>query len=169
MVVGDDDVQAEGPALLHFANRTNAAVDRHDHRRTIVPEPCQGLGVQTVAFLKPIGDVPGGHETRLLKPLEQQYGGGHTIGIVVAIDHHPLSQLMGLPQALHRAVHVQQVEGIRGCCVTAAKEGLRLSRVLHAPVRQQAAVQGRESRHGEIREELAISPALGRPHTLSAG
>ncbi|MBM2851285.1 MAG: hypothetical protein HW418_4227, partial [Anaerolineales bacterium] len=101
MVVGDDQVEAEGAGRVRFFQRTDAAVHGDDHAHTFAFKSVQSVVVETVALVFAVGDVSLDGRAQNGEDLDEEGGRGDAVGVVVAVDGDALPGAHGALEALH--------------------------------------------------------------------
>ena len=140
-MVGNDQVQADGAGVGRFDGRADAAVNADDQIDPLAAQRRQRVEVQAVALIHPVGDVR--HDQAALvghrpQRLGQQNGGGHAVGVEVAIDGDGLAGAQGADDAIRGAVHVGQLKRVAREQVVVGQKRLRLGRLGQAAVVENA-------------------------------
>ena len=134
VVVGDDDVDPQVVGVGDLIRGADTAVHGDDDADALVGQLGQCLFVQAVSFL-PVGDVGDDLAAERAQRLDQEYRGGHPVGVEIAIHRDRLSRPQRLSQPGDGAVHSFEPEGIDRV-VLGAEEGSHVSRVCYAAIVQ---------------------------------
>ena len=86
MVVGDDQFQADAAGHQSLGNGGNATVDRDHQLHSLPGEGFQRLGVEPIALLKPVGNIPLRIGIECFQTTDENGGGTHAVGVVVAVN-----------------------------------------------------------------------------------
>ena len=97
MVVGDDQFQAEAAGHQRLGNAGNATVDCDHQLHSLPGERFQRLGVEPIALLKPVGNIPLRIGIECFQAADENGGGAHAVGVVVAVD----GDLPASPHRIH--------------------------------------------------------------------
>ena len=133
MVVSDDNIQYASHSL-HIFHGSNAAIHRDQETCPIVGNFLQGFQIEAIAFLFPVRYIIGCHSPQSTKIVHQKRSGGHTIHIIVPINHDFLSIPDSPGNALHCRLHVLHQEGVVKGHLLRVQESLCLRRRPEASV-----------------------------------
>ncbi len=143
VVVGDDEIEA---GLAGFEGRLeggDAAVDRDDNPGALGGELDQGVAVQPVALIEPVGCV--GRDHRLGVDAAQRVvedgRRGDAVGVVVAVDDDRLASAEGVKESRRGAVEVREPRGVVQLRQSRLAEGPGGLRVRQSPRPQHAPCQ----------------------------
>jgi hypothetical protein len=138
MVVGDDHIQANAVGVDHFSHRADAAIySDHQVGGKFFLDFAQGVAVQAIPLVYAVGDVGADlhlGQAEAAQRLGKQDGGGHAVGVEIAIDDDSFISFDGLLQAGDRLVHVGQAKGVGAFQIAVVEEGLHVGRVYDATV-----------------------------------
>ena len=93
VMIGDDQFEARFARRLGLLHTGDPAVDRDDHRGTAVGQLTQRVIVESVAFVEPVGDIVSDVATEQSQTVAEQPGGGHAVGVVIAVHDHVAAEL----------------------------------------------------------------------------
>jgi len=145
VVVGDDHLQAELSSVPHLIRGTDAAIDGNQEATPFLGQSLQRFSMEAVPLINPMRDVGPGFSAQGGDGLGQKSGGGHPIGIEVAIDSDPLLLVDRLANAGHRLVYPPQLEGVV-LSGFAGKESVGLLGALEPSVVEALGDRGRQIR-----------------------
>ncbi|MNY03083.1 hypothetical protein D3C86_1356840 [compost metagenome] len=126
VVVGDDDLHAQGLGELDLLDRGDAVVHRDDQLEAPVGEVLEGVAVHAVAVFEAVGqevlDVVAGAR----QVAEEQRGAGDPVGVVVAVDDDGLAGFEGAREAAGGLFDAGQGPGVElvGLVAQVAASGL---------------------------------------------
>jgi hypothetical protein len=120
VVIGDDELKADLAGHVGLGHTGDPAVDRDDQVSSIGLEPPESVGIEAIPFVESVWHIPAGLGMNRLQTVEQDGGGRHAVGVVVAVDHNlPASfrcgqnavgrvghtdEFLGFPQVRHRGI-----------------------------------------------------------------
>jgi len=145
VVVGDDHLDALFSGIGHLVHGGDAAVHRDDEGDPLGGEVVDGLVVEAVALLQPVGDVGQDSAPFGAEELRQQTGGGDAVHVVVAVDRHEFFILNCPADARHRLVHVPQEHGVVGDAAVGIEQSPGLFPGGNAPGGEDPGQQGGDS------------------------
>ena len=107
VMVGDDEVKAEGARGFRFSEGAHAGVNGDDQAHAVGIGGLKHAGLEAVALAKAMGDVKADHAAEHLDGGLEQDDGGGAVHIVVAIEQDGLVELDGLFEAQYGRVHAE--------------------------------------------------------------
>ena len=114
VVIGDDEIQPDRAGPGGLAHGPDAAVDGDDELRAFRCQGFQRLRIQTVAFLKAVGDVDPKRRAQGGQGVMHQGAGRDPVAVVVAIHHDGLAGLNGGQDSGHGYAQILQSEDVNG-------------------------------------------------------
>ena len=171
MVVGDDQLQPEVAGMLRLRDRRDPAVDRDHEAHALRRQRRERLGVEAVALFLPARHVPRGLGVERLQAADEDRGGAHAVGIVVAVDRDLPAGLGGSQDPLGGLGHAGEGFGVAEVGERAVEKRLDGGGIGDAPGHEQASDDTRhaggslESRHGGVVVRTDV-PALRHRESL---
>ncbi len=157
-MVGDDEVNAQGPRLRRRFVGADAAVHRHDQPGALRMQPFDGLRLETVAVLVAVR-----HEVRDLAADEldraaQDDRGGNAVHVVVAVHDNRLASRDRRQQPIDRRAHVGQEKRIMELAQVGREKAAGLGRVVQPTLTQEARDDRRYThRRGDLANHLRVN------------
>ena len=85
MMIGNDDLETEGPGLGYFCSITNATVNGHQEIG-FAGQFRQGRGMQSIPLGQPVGDVADDPGPQAFQKMPEEGSGGESVDVVIAVD-----------------------------------------------------------------------------------
>ena len=108
VVVGDHHIHLQAPGKVYFLHGGDAAVHGDDEGHPLGGQGLDGLQVEAVALLQPVGDVGGHLSPHAPQAVGEQAGGGDAVHVIIPVDRQVLSRLQSLAHPRRRPVHIPQ-------------------------------------------------------------
>jgi hypothetical protein len=160
VVVDDDHLEPQGVGLADLGVRGDAAVERHQHLRTLGRQALDGGDVEPVAFAKPMRNVRAHLEAHVAQERREQRRGAHAVDVVVAPQGDALLAADRADKPLDRGRQALHAERIRQARQRVIEEALRSLGRGVAPVRE-------HPRRNRMKPQLPHEP--GRRDAIDIG
>ena len=128
MVIGDYEIEPEASGKNRLLGGGDAAVDRDDEGTALFPELLQSGGVQPVAFVVAVGNVPAAVHSAAAQIVREKTGGGDAVHVVIAVDRDPFLSLNREENPVAGFLHPQHPQRIQKTGLPGAVERVRLGR-----------------------------------------
>ena len=139
VVVGDDDVDADGARVGHGLDVSHAAIDGDEERGAAPPEHVDRAVVEAVSLVHPVRDVVQDVQPAPAERLHEQRRSGYAVGVEVAVHGDGLSGAAGFFQPPNSVVDVGQGRRVFEQRLRHVEELPRLIRLAEAPAPQEMA------------------------------
>ena len=125
MMVGDDELHAQGPGPSGRLHGGDPAVHRDDQAAAVGGERLDGPRLEAVAVLEAVGHVPADAGADRLEAAQQDRGAAHAVGVVVAVHHDPAAGPGRGQDPVRRLGHPGQRLGVAEVGEAGREEGAR--------------------------------------------
>ena len=111
-MVGHNHVETERGALLHFGERTNAAVNRDHNTRALFLQIFERVLVETISFVDAMRNVRQRFCAQHFERVRQERGGTNSIRIKITIHRNRFAFANRAANAFHRNRHAAHQERV---------------------------------------------------------
>ena len=137
VMVGDHKPQAQLRREVGLGGAGDAAVDRHDRAFALLGEFVQRVCVEPVALVDAMGDVVVDLGTQEPQAPQEDGGGGHAVGVVVAVDGDRLTRTSGVVEDLRRGRCTGELGRVAQAVELGGEKRTGHLGVVHAPGHEQ--------------------------------